>query len=176
MSKTNIRLVAQCALVGALLFSAHCASGDQKVVWQKTGTIDRAGSVSVVVEKNVDVKMPESEWQFLESDIKSKVAAQFLSSAKNKVYVVKVSVTRYDEGNAFARFMLAGLGQMHLNAVVEVKLVKPESQVSLGEIRKNYSWGGIMGGSAEMHETITIKVGQDIADAVNGLAATPNPS
>lgn len=27
-----------------------------------------------------------------------------------------VNVTRYDKGNSFARFMLAGLGQMHIDA------------------------------------------------------------
>src|SRR6266852_4328343 len=29
-----------------------------------------------------------------------------------------VTIKRYDEGNAFARFMLAGLGQMHIDADV----------------------------------------------------------
>ena len=160
------RLAVAFLLLSGCMFVVNCASGDQKVVWQKMEPVDFAGSVAVVIEKSPEVQIPEAEWQYLESDIKAKVGALFRGTAKDKPFVVKVSITRYTEGNAFARFMLAGLGQMHLDASVEVKQTKPEGQVRLGDMKKNYSWGGVVGGSATMHDSINIKVGQAIADAI----------
>lgn len=161
------RLLVAFLLASGCLFLVNCASGDQKVVWQKIEPVDFAGSVTVVIEKGADVEIPESEWQYLESDIKAKVGALFRGAAKDKPFVVKVSITRYTEGSAFARFMLAGLGQMHLDASVEVKQAKAEKQVRFGDMKKNYSWGGFVGGSATMHDSINIKVGQAIADAIS---------
>lgn len=60
---------------------------------------------------------------------------------------VSINVTRYDKGNAFARFMLAGLGQIHIDA--EVNLIDAKTQKVLGsfEVNKTFAWGGIYGGS-----------------------------
>jgi Domain of unknown function (DUF4410) len=58
-----------------------------------------------------------------------------------------VVITNYDEGNAFARFMLAGLGQMHIDG--EVMLSDFSSKVMLAkyEVSKTFAWGGVYGAS-----------------------------
>lgn len=72
-----------------------------------------------------------------------------------------VVITNYDEGNAFARFMLAGLGQMHIDG--EVTLADNGSKAPLGkyEVTKTFAWGGFYGAS----KTIT-DIEQPFAEAV----------
>lgn len=59
---------------------------------------------------------------------------------------VTIAFTRYDEGSAFARAMLAGLGQMHIDA--EVTLEDRARQTVLGKFKvtKTFAWGGLYGG------------------------------
>lgn len=72
-----------------------------------------------------------------------------------------VVITNYDEGNAFARFMLAGLGQMHIDG--EVTLSDNDSKSPLGkyEVTKTFAWGAFYGAS----KTIT-DIEQPFAEAV----------
>ena len=41
--------------------------------------------------------------------------------ADEQTLTVAIAFTRYAEGNAFARFMLAGLGQIHIDAEVSLE-------------------------------------------------------
>ena len=74
---------------------------------------------------------------------------------------VTVAFTRYDEGNAFARFMLAGLGQIHIDA--DVTLEDRTSQKVLGksQVTKTFAWGGAYGGFTGIRD-----VEEGFADAV----------
>src|SRR5262245_2355153 len=56
-----------------------------------------------------------------------------------------VNVTRYDKGNSFARFMLAGLGQMHIDAHVVFSDQATQSTLGQYEVTKTFAWGGIYG-------------------------------
>jgi hypothetical protein len=60
---------------------------------------------------------------------------------------VTIAFTRYDPGNAVARFMLAGLGQIHVNA--DVTLEDRSRPAVIGEfaVTKTFAWGGIYGGT-----------------------------
>lgn len=58
-----------------------------------------------------------------------------------------VKMTKYDEGNAFARFMLAGLGQMHIDAIVALSDLRTDEELGKYEVAKTFAWGGIYGGS-----------------------------
>lgn len=69
-----------------------------------------------------------------------------------------VNITRYDEGNAFARFMLAGLGQMHIDAVVTLSDYQTNQEVATYEVTKTFAWGGIYG------------AGKSIKDIEDGFA------
>jgi hypothetical protein len=59
---------------------------------------------------------------------------------------VKLVFTEYDTGNAFARLMLAGLGQIKIAA--NVILVEPASNQTVGEfeVSKQFAFGGLYGG------------------------------
>jgi len=65
---------------------------------------------------------------------------------------VKMVFTEYDTGNAFARFMLAGLGQIRIGA--NVFLVEPASDRTVGEfeVSKDFAFGGIYGGATRIED------------------------
>ena len=63
----------------------------------------------------------------------------------------KVNITRYDEGNAFARWMLAGLGQMHIDADVALIDYSTGDQILRSEVSKTFAWGGMYGASTGIH-------------------------
>jgi len=59
---------------------------------------------------------------------------------------VKIVITRYDEGNAFARFMLAGLGQIRMEGDVIFTDAATGKQVGEYKVAKDFAFGGIYGG------------------------------
>jgi len=65
---------------------------------------------------------------------------------------VKMMFTEYDKGNAFARFMLAGLGQIKIGA--NVLLIEPASNRTVGEfeVSKDFAFGGLYGGATRVED------------------------
>jgi hypothetical protein len=63
-----------------------------------------------------------------------------------------VNITRYDKGSSFARFMLAGLGAMHINADVMLKDYETKQGLGTFECKKTFAWGGMYGGSTRIED------------------------
>lgn len=59
--------------------------------------------------------------------------------------LLNIKLTAYDEGNAAARFISAGLGSMQIHGQVEIIEPKSGSLLSAGEAGKTFAWGGIYG-------------------------------
>jgi hypothetical protein len=74
---------------------------------------------------------------------------------------VTIAFTRYDQGNAIARFMLAGLGQIHIDADVTLQDQSRQAALAKYEVTKTFAWGGIYGGVTNIKE-----VEDGFADAV----------
>ena len=66
--------------------------------------------------------------------------------------LVIINFTRYDEGSAFARSMLAGLGQMHIDAIVSISDKASDKILAKHEVTKTFAWGGIYGGSTTIED------------------------
>jgi hypothetical protein len=67
-------------------------------------------------------------------------------------YVLDAKITRYDEGNAFARAMLAGLGQMHIDGEFKMAAkgqLEPATDFTLA---KTFAWGGAYGASVRIED------------------------
>ena len=47
-----------------------------------------------------------------------------------KNYDIDVTITRYDKGNVFARVMLVGLGQIHIDATVRLFTAEEREKLS----------------------------------------------
>lgn len=83
---------------------------------------------------------------------------------------VNIAFTRYDEGSAFARFMLAGLGQIHINADVTLEDRSAQSIVGKFEVTKTFAWGGIYGAATGMKD-VEDGFAEAVANVVLGRAA-----
>ena len=66
--------------------------------------------------------------------------------------LLSVKFTIYEEGNRFARFMLAGLGSMQIHAEVEIKDAKSGQIIYGGEAGKTFGWGGVYGAVTGMDD------------------------
>ncbi len=91
-------------------------------------------------------------------------------SAQPRSYKVNVNLTRYERGNAFARFMLAGLGQMHIDAHVTVLGLPDGEEVGSFDISKTFAWGGMVGANTRM-EDIEPAFADGLANALTGTSA-----
>jgi len=65
---------------------------------------------------------------------------------------IKLVFTQYDKGDAFARAMLAGLGQIHINAKVLLIDVTTGRTVASFEASKTFAWGGLYGGATRIQD------------------------
>ena len=65
---------------------------------------------------------------------------------------IKIVITQYDEGNRFARFMLIGLGQIHLEGDVVFIDATDEKEVGRYKVSKDFAFGGIYGGITGMED------------------------
>ncbi len=156
----------------AVLFALSplgCAMGNQPVVWQVANPVDFQRGVQVEVASSVPVG--PGELSILRQNVVAALSSVFRSAPGGPDdYHVRVTITRYDEGSATARFFLAGLGQMYLDGSVQVYGGDPPAIVRQGVFNKNYAVGGFMGASATMNDDMVSKVGKAIAD---GLRAPP---
>ena len=114
--------------------------------------------------------MQEFEKQRLAGAVDQKLSAKKqLNTAGSEAvkYDVDLTVTKYEKGNAFARAMLAGLGQIHIDA--SVRLVKTESKEKVSEflVSKTFAWGGLYGGMTRI-EDVEPAFAEGIAAALTG--------
>ena len=120
---------------------------------------------SFKVDKNDQVQVVVSNVQGL--DIKSEGRKRLAQMIKKDVdvlkkynkdaggvdrYLIKVHITKYDKGNAFARFMIAGAGQIHVDGTVTVYTLPSKRKVEEFKITKTFAWGGIYGGVTTIKE------------------------
>ena len=141
---------------------------------QGTFTQALADSSRIVREDSVSTKVTSSDPRMLPSDqvrlgekVTNKVRAAALSGGGTaRKYELAVTISRYEKGNAFARAMLAGLGQIHINGVVAVYQQPGKSKVGEFKLDKTFAWGGIYGGSVSM-DTIEDAYAQAVAESVS---------
>ena len=69
-----------------------------------------------------------------------------------KTVLMHILFTEYDQGDAFARFMIAGAGQIRI--VTDVALRDQATDELLGryEVSKQFAFGGIYGASTDMED------------------------
>jgi hypothetical protein len=76
---------------------------------------------------------------------------------------IKIIFTQYDKGNAVARFLLAGLGQIHMDA--DVIFIDGATGAQLGryQVSKQFAFGGIYGGSTSI-EDVEVGFAKSVAE------------
>jgi hypothetical protein len=117
--------------------------------------LSRNDTVSVKVNSAPSVAVDEAARQRVAQQVRQKIENLRTKAAASTVvreYEVDVRLTRYDEGNAFARWMLAGLGQMHVDAHITVFLLPDRTRIAEFDVEKTFAWGGIYGLSMSIED------------------------
>jgi hypothetical protein len=121
------------------------------------------------------VTMADYEKARVVDRIKMQIAAKEAlnpAGAAASQYEVDVTVTRYEKGSAFARAMLAGLGQIHMDGSVTLFSMPAHVMVEDFTVQKTFAWGGIYGGTTTI-EDIEQSFAEGIANALTGKVAKP---
>jgi len=131
--------------------------------------ISKNDTVKTYIEPATGVVIEDSEKERITYLINENIYKMKLSNNNDNGtdYEVHVLLTRYDKGNAFARAMLIGLGQMHITG--DIKLVNGTDNKTLGEFTSNKDLilGGLAGAVATI-DKIEKEFAAEIAATVTG--------
>lgn len=158
----------------AVILATSCATTVPKPEFTKQialeSQIAAKDEANVMVEAASGVTMLESEKTRVAEKIKQKIDERKVANNQDvfsKTYEINLVMTTYEKGNAFARAMLAGLGQIHLDGDVAVFEMPGRIPVGNFSISKTFAWGGIYGGTATM-EDIETTFADGVAAALTG--------
>jgi hypothetical protein len=116
--------------------------------------VDADDNAKVSVEATGAVVATSEEKEHLRGLVTDKLNALRVKNPSNgevRECSVVVTITRFDKGNAFARAMLAGLGQIHLGADVAVT-DGDNKKLQAFSVDKTFAWGGIYGASTHIED------------------------
>jgi hypothetical protein len=92
----------------------------------------------------------------IEQEIKAENPSRFKtinspSSGRKKLRAM-VTIKEYEEGNAFARLILSGLGQIHIDADIMLSDYLSKKILAQYEITKTFAWGGFYGAATKIQQ------------------------
>ena len=133
--------------------------------------LDANDTASVKVEVSNNVIIEEHEKHRLTRILVKEINEQKIhnvDSADKREFELEVLMTRYDKGNAFARAMLAGLGQIHIDAKVSMFLLPERRKIAEFDIDKTFAWGGLYGGFTSI-ESVEEGFAKGVAEAITNI-------
>jgi hypothetical protein len=86
------------------------------------------------------------------AEIKANAPLAMAPGTDSQAKTMKILFTRYDEGNAAARFLLAGLGQIYIDADVSLLPQGGGAAIATYRVSKNFSFGGLYGGTTGIQD------------------------
>jgi predicted component of type VI protein secretion system len=161
------------ALTFAALMMVGCASSPPNAKFTEPLKAEHRVRASDTVEVKVStakgVEMLPLEQQRVLEQVQMKLATKQAANpaAEERALKVEVHMTRYEKGNAFARAMLAGLGQIHVDASVRVLEATSDELIASFNIAKTFAWGGIYGAATGI-EDVEGAFAEGIAAALTG--------
>ncbi len=93
--------------------------------------------------------------QLVQSDLNAAYPGRLVpaeAAATPREVRVDMTFITYDRGNAFARAMLAGLGQIHIAAKVRLIDATSGNVAASYDVAKTFAWGGIYGASTSIED------------------------
>ena len=163
-------------VAGTGLLLTGCASTSPKnakftQALSKEQYLDANDTTTVEVESINGVVIETHEKERIAQIITNKVNEQKIlnvDSADKREFELEVLITRYDKGNAFARFMLVGLGQIHIDAIVSMFILPERRIFTKFDLNKTFAWGGIYGGFTSI-EDVEEGFAKGVAEAVTKI-------
>ncbi len=101
----------------------------------------------------------------IRAEMEARNASHILPEGSPEGAVVGVTLTSYNEGNAFARAMLAGLGQIHIDGDVVVTDRKSGAVMASYKVSKHFAFGGIVGAVTSIQD-VEKGFARSVAEAV----------
>jgi hypothetical protein len=157
---------------GVLLLSAcaHSAGSYDPIVPLKQGvSFSHYANLSLVANNDDSVPMTALDRERLLNKIVSRVQIAGIyktindGSPQPNTLTATLDVTNYDKGNAFLRFLLAGLGQIHIDGKLTLEDSDKTEQLAKYDVNKTFAWGGIHGGTTNI-ETVEEGFAETVAE------------
>ncbi len=156
-----MKLVHATAIMALAMSLAGCAGSISEPTAVQALSSDQVASLKIsdiTADAATGVEMSNSDFDAICEKVKAAIyqnAPGIVVATTDPAYAsalkLKLHFTRFDRGNAFARAMLAGLGQIHIDATVE--LVDPSGKtVAQYDVSKDFSLGGVYGGSTTVED------------------------
>lgn len=153
------RLFQTCLVVALVLGAAGCAGTAGSVtpvrVVASPAELARYRSVDVQVTRADGVEAGAGDTERIgrgiAAAVREKAPGRFPAREAPGIQAT-VHLTRYEKGSAFARFMLAGLGQMHIEGDVTLKDQESGALLAQYQVSKTFAWGGMYGGSTTIED------------------------
>jgi hypothetical protein len=158
---TKYRLATVCVGLAAIALTGCASTAPKPQFAQKIvadARISAADTTAVTVDAPEDVKILPEEKVRLAHKIQDKINVRKSANVAvgaPKSYSVELHLTRYQKGSAVARFMLAGLGQIHIDGTVDVYQMPGHTRVGEFDLKKTFAWGGAYGASTSIEEIET---------------------
>jgi len=117
--------------------------------------VGAADQTAVSVDAAEGVKILPMERERIAQTVQQKIDARKVTNpgtGATRSFAVALQLTQYDKGNAFARAMLAGVGQIHIDGTVQIYQMPDHNLVGEFQLSKTFAWGGIYGASTSIED------------------------
>lgn len=165
-------------IISTVLISG-CAStsGSHQIVGTPMSSSQAAkySDLQVTVQPNSGISLSQIDTErmskLIAENIKTENPSRFntinAATLGPKTLKASVMIKNYEEGNAFGRFMLAGVGQIHIDANVILSEATSNEKLAQHEVNKTFAWGGIYGATTNIKD---VEVGfcKAVAESILG--------
>lgn len=113
-------------------------------------------TVEVTLSANDNIVLNDITKQRLQSQIeqvvKQKKKDRKCNTPEKREFILESKITQYEGGSAFARLMLIGLGQIHLDGDFKYNMKSTGENIGEFSVKKTFAWGGLYGGSTRIED------------------------
>jgi Domain of unknown function (DUF4410) len=137
--------------------------------------VGAADQTVVSVDAAEGVKILPRERDRIAQTIQQKIDVRKITNpgaGASRSFAVTLRLTQYEKGNAFARAMLAGVGQIHIDGTVQIYEMPDHNLVGEFQLSKTFAWGGIYGAATSI-EDIEGTFADAVAATVTGQNEKP---
>lgn len=159
-------------LAGGLLSLVSCAGSSPSAKFTQkipsSSLVTSGDRVQIQVDNADSVTIEQHQKARVRGTISKKLDAQkskHPSTGTPRSLTAVVHLTEYNEGNAFARAMLAGLGKIKIKSTVALYEQTPRKKIGEFQLNKTFAWGGMYGGFTSM-ESVEDGFADGVANAL----------
>ncbi len=177
----NVYFLGLLCLVG--VFLTGCGTTTLSLKPESQVDLAQYRSLSIQTKASDGVSITEAAQNRIKDIVKTEVNSGcpkrfdniYIDTPRPEGILLVLNFTKYDEGNRFARAMLAGLGAMKINADVEVKDGQSGNSICKGEAGKSFAWGGMLGAMTGI-EDVEKMFAKEVSRGFGEMLGIPQPA